>query len=358
MDTLCLIPINNGMELCGNFLCKIHKENEYNPYISYNETELCGYLLQENEPIISITKKRKKKYGFRTDNEIANRSCGFFGSSKGNLCCFPKIKGSNSCKTHNDLVRTKETTTSIGDFPCYYQYDLNKIIKKYPLIKDINLLQTKLYCGNKTSNYNGLCNFHYNSQICPCNKHSSYELDLYISMNEKLKDLLFNNDIYSNLFKFLDNSTIKLLNSSNVYHRNINKTLTKSFNFSQSDSHVDIVQFIMIQLYYIKTSNNKEYKLFECYKIFDYLIKNKLFLIKNIKYSLIMINKLLEFKREEQFPIEKCDYYIKELFNIEPKNIYLLEKRLNKWPGKTREGKFCKKCIKLSENNYCYHHRG
>ena len=225
----CLYPINNGMEICGNItiddnrfskkpnLCKIHSNENFHPFKNYNENTLCGHILEENEPIIPI-KKKKNRYGFTSS------------SFKGKRCCFPKENGRKGCSNHGKksiMNIFKNIFTGFkkeDDYKneCYYKYDLKKIMEKYPMIKNMSILNfCNLYCKNQTNNSNGLCHFHYDCQVCPCPKHKIDSQKKYQGiLNHKLKNLILNEDIYSILFKFLNSETINLLNCTDKLHKN------------------------------------------------------------------------------------------------------------------------------------------
>ena len=347
---ICIIPVNNGLELCLNINCNIHNKDDNYPLKKYEEKKLCGHILNENEPIIPTITYKKKKYGYNN-------------SAKGQLCCYNKVNGKDYCKKHNETsINEKKVSKEKKFYSCHYQYDLDKIKEKYNSIKDINILHSEIYCGNITYNSNHLCNIHYNCKVCPCNKHNIIEKLECNIFNYKLKELLFNNDIYSNINKHIDKFSIKLLNCSNLYHNKINKSLNKSIIFTQKNNRKEIIDNLKLFMNNVMTFINTSDKIVECIKIYDYLKINKKFLINNFKFSITVINKLQEFKKDNDFNKEfkkKCEDYIYELYNIKSKTLdELLEKlRNNTWPYKTKNGTFCKNCLKLGEYNYCYQHK-
>lgn len=240
-----------------------------------------------------------------------------------NICCHPinnftDICLNIDCQKHKHYTHPcnykKNQYSCKNNYRCNYKYNLDKIIKKYPYLKDINIFKTTIKCGNYTNNSTRLCDCH-NIYICPCIKHSSYIPKKYFGIYKTFGQILLNQDIYSNIFHFLNYYTKKLLNCTNKYFNNFYKNFTslQSTKLINRDTKDNIIYYIRTKISLINSLNSKEEKILHFYEIYDYLIYNKQFLIDHFQFSITVLNKLIENKNE---CIQKYFYYLKNLFNI------------------------------------------
>ena len=275
---------------------------------------------------------------------------------------------------------------------CYYKYNFNTILYFYPELHNSHFKYSPFYCLNYTNNISGLCNYHINDYICPCYKHDNNNNNINNNNNTYnyiLKDLLFDNDIFYNINRFLSIKNKKLINCTSKY---LYTTITKTNILYNTNTERDIIYNVTVFLSKNKNINvftDLNYKMNNIYNIFEFLSINTKFIFQNIKFAFIILNKLIEFKNiniidnpfdydfnqqqithiNTEFKNKMIDYII-TLYNINPKYIKnlsyidyktfqnsLISLDNSSWPAKTKQNKLCKKCLQKHHMNFCYIHK-
>lgn len=319
---------------------------------------ICGDLNCNDVNHQTISLKKFKKLHMLDEDKLCSKLL-----DDGNLCCqkideiMCPIHMTKKCDKSN---RNNKLTTSKR---CIFNYNFEDVFKKNPFMCSTYFVNTYFQCFNHTENKNGLCNHHFNNIMCPC-----CETEISIKNKDSCKNkkiqlgyLLKDIDIIENILKFLNTRYLKILNCTNntIKNFNLKKNITIFTNLNESS---DIIIHVINKLSDIDYCIGYVEKSEICIDIFEYLLYNKKFIFDNIDFSITVLNKLYELKYDKladhilNFK-KKIDYFIKELFNIDDQISNQILEKINKkkWPGKNKNGKCCKNCIR--SRKFCYHHK-
>lgn len=276
--SICDFVITNGSrlgELCGRKNCQQHL---YHSRIDNDDSQYC--------PIIIST-----------------------GKNKGRMCCKRLHNGGNKCFIHR---KKRLPIRNINYRKCCHIHNFIGLLDNpiHLSFSNFRFCQQTLTCNIHTRNRNGLCNFHHHLVSCPCPKHKHTIINYEPKQPTPLTDLLYMEDIYSIISKYLMTHTIKLIRC--VDTQLSTKSLVINSNpFTNNNSQVEIIQYIRHHLNQIvQPELTKMEKKTLATNMFDYLVNNKKFVFNNPKFAITVYNKLLELKNQ----MDNIDYYIQNIF--------------------------------------------
>lgn len=236
------------------------------------------------------------------------------GKNKWKMCCKSLKSGNTKCYLHR---KKKLPIRNINYRQCCHIHNCIHLPNKTMDLQFSNFqfCQQILTCNIHTRNRNGLCNFHHHLPHCPCPKHNITNQVVPSSINNSnsnLNQLLYMEDIYDNISKYVTINTIKIIRCIDTQLST--KSLEIKVNpFTNINEKNEIILYIRLHL---KRIENEDLTLIDkkilATNIFDYLINNKKFIFHNPKFAITVYNKLLEFKKDKQF--DNIEHYIQSIF--------------------------------------------